>query len=164
MNSKNIVIIVAVLFVAGVAFFIKEEFSKGIPTSEKVQSTIGKNDLPADSSQSEKLAENSKYLEYSNEVFEKSENARRVLFFYASWCPICIPADKDFRENQNKFPEDLVLIRVNYNDPETDQEEKDLAKKYAVTYQHTFVQIDSVGNEVNKWNGGETEELLKNLK
>ncbi len=52
---------------------------------------------------------------------------------------------------------------MNYNDPDTDQEEKDLAKKYRVTYQHTFVQIDSQENEVTKWNGGQLEGLLANL-
>jgi thioredoxin-related protein len=48
--------------------------------------------------------------------------------------------------------------------PETDQEEKDLAKKYGITYQHTFVQIDSKGNEITKWNGGKTDELLAKIK
>lgn len=110
------------------------------------------------------LDNNSKYVEYSKEALDRASTSRRVLFFYASWCPTCRPADADFRTNLNKFPEDLVLIRVNYNDPDTDREEKDLAKKYAVTYQHTFVQIDAAGAEVKKWNGGQTEELLRNIK
>lgn len=106
----------------------------------------------------------SRYVEYTNSALEKAADKRRVLYFYASWCPTCRPADADFRTNLNKFPEDLVLIRVNYNDPDTDQEEKDLAKKYGITYQHTFVQIDAAGAEVKKWNGGQTEELLENIK
>jgi thioredoxin-related protein len=53
---------------------------------------------------------------------------------------------------------------VNYNDTATDQAEKELAKKYGVTYQHTFVQIDAEGNEVTKWNGGKIEELLHNIR
>ena len=40
----------------------------------------------------------------------------------------------------------------------------DLAKKYGITYQHTFVQIDSQGKEVTKWNGGQTDELAANIK
>ena len=106
----------------------------------------------------------SKYIEYSKENLESSNNKRRVLFFYASWCPTCRPADENFKSNSGSLPEDLILIRVNYNDPDTDEEEKDLAKKYNVTYQHTFVQIDSTGNEVTKWNGGQIEELLNNIK
>ena len=66
--------------------------------------------------------------------------------------------------NPNKIPKDVIVIRTNYNDPNTDQEEKDLAKKYGITYQHTFVQIDSTGKEIAKWNGGQTDELTANIK
>ncbi|KXK10180.1 MAG: hypothetical protein UZ22_OP11002000912 [Microgenomates bacterium OLB23] len=57
-----------------------------------------------------------------------------------------------------------MVIRVNYNDPQTDDEEKALAKQYGVGYQHTFVQIDQQGNEVTKWNGGSLKELLSSIK
>ncbi|MFA6004966.1 MAG: thioredoxin family protein [Patescibacteria group bacterium] len=106
----------------------------------------------------------SRYVEYSAAALEKAVTGRRVLFFYASWCPTCRPADESFTQNSAKIPEDVTLLRVNYNDPDTDQEEKDLAQKYGITYQHTFIQIDSTGNEVTKWNGGQINELLSNLK
>ncbi len=105
-----------------------------------------------------------RYVTYNKSNFDNVASNRRVLFFYASWCPTCKPADADLTENVSKIPSDVTVIRVNYNDPETDQEEKDLAKKYGITYQHTFVQIDSQGNEVTKWNGGKTDELLANIK
>lgn len=105
----------------------------------------------------------SKYVEYTKTNLE-SANDKKVLFFYASWCPTCRPADANFKANISKIPDNVTLIRVNYNDPETDQEEKDLAKKYNVTYQHTFVQIDENGKEITKWNGGQIDELLTNVK
>jgi thiol-disulfide isomerase/thioredoxin len=105
-----------------------------------------------------------RYIEYSKSALDSSANNRRVLYFYANWCPICRPADIDFQQNENKIPEDVTVIRVNYDDTDTDQEEKALANKYGITYQHTFVQIDSQGNEVTKWNGGKLEELLENIK
>lgn len=104
-----------------------------------------------------------RYVEYSEEALTAA-SGRRVLFFYASWCPTCKPADANFKANEAKIPEDLTVIRVNYNDSETDEEEKDLAKKYGITYQHTYVQIDANGNEIAKWNGGQIDELLKNVK
>lgn len=106
----------------------------------------------------------SSYVEYSKKALDDSSNNKRVLFFYASWCPTCIPADANFKENISKIPQDVTLIRVNYNDPKTDEEEKELAKKYGITYQHTFVQIDGLGKEVAKWNGGQINELLANIK
>ena len=84
----------------------------------------------------------SRYVEYSKAVLDESSDKRRVLYFYATWCPSCKIANEDFTTNPNKIPEDVVVIRINYNDPNTNQEEKDLAKKYGITYQHTFVQID----------------------
>lgn len=105
-----------------------------------------------------------RYVEYSKAALDGAVNNRRVLFFYASWCPTCKPTDTDLTTNSSKIPVDVTVIRVNYNDPETDQEEKDLAKKYGITYQHTFVQIDGQGKEVTKWNGGKTEELLAKIK
>lgn len=104
-----------------------------------------------------------RYLGYSTEVLDSNKDRRRVLFFYANWCPTCRPANADFMKNESQIPEDLVVIRVNYNDSDTDEEEKNLASQYGVTYQHTYVQIDRDGNEVTKWNGGQTSELLKNI-
>jgi thioredoxin 1 len=104
------------------------------------------------------------YVEYSKANLDEAASNRRVLFFYASWCPTCKPTDADLRANSSKIPADVTVVRVNYNDPETDQEEKDLAKKYGITYQHTFVQIDNTGKEVTKWNGGKTDELLAKIK
>lgn len=128
--------------------------------------TLSQNSSKPDSAMKtdDRMTAASRYVEYSKEVFEKAATNRRVLFFYANWCPICKPADADFKANSSKIPADVTVIRVNYNDSDTDQEEKDLAKKYAITYQHTFVQIDSQGKEVTKWNGGKTDELLANIK
>lgn len=104
------------------------------------------------------------YTPFTPEVLASSTETRRVLFFYANWCPTCKPADESFAQKTAQLPPDVTVIRVNYNDNQTDQAEKDLAKKYGVTYQHTFVQIDANGNEVTKWNGGHLEELLQNIK
>ena len=106
----------------------------------------------------------SRYVEYSKAALDQAAGNRRVLYFYANWCPKCKPANEDFTKNSSKIPEDMVVVRVNYNDTDTDQEEKDLAKRYGITYQHTFVQIDGQGKQVTAWNGGQTDELLANIK
>lgn len=107
---------------------------------------------------------NARYVPYSKAAYDESADKRRVLYFYATWCPSCKIANEDFTANPNKIPEDVIVIRINYNDPDTDQEEKDLAKKYGITYQHTFVQVDAQGKELTKWNGGQTDELVTNIK
>lgn len=110
------------------------------------------------------MEKSGKYIEFSNHAVEDNSSKRKVLFFYANWCPTCRPADANFASQTDQIPDDVTVIRVNYNDTETDEAEKKLAQTYNVTYQHTFVQIDEMGNELTKWNGGQMEEMLKNLK
>lgn len=105
-----------------------------------------------------------KYVVFSEQQLTSHANSRRVLFFYANWCPTCQPADQSFTQQTSRLPADVVVIRVNYNDSQTDDTQKELARKYGVTYQHTFVQIDEDGTEVAKWNGGKIDELLSNLR
>ena len=110
------------------------------------------------------MEQSSRYQPFTPTVLADAASSRRVLYFYANWCPTCIPANADFEKNVSMLPADLTVIRVNYNDPDTDKEGKALATKYGITYQHTFVQIDADGNELTKWNGGATKELLAKIK
>lgn len=167
MNKKLIIITLVITGIlgAGGIFLLN---SKQLETKDDDSLMINDKEkdeaMMKDKDQTEEMINtNSQYVEYSKSNLENAEG-KRVLFFYASWCPTCRPADKNFKENLNKFPKDLTLIRVNYNDPETDQEEKDLAKKYVVTYQHTYVQIDESGKEITRWNGGQFDELMTNIK
>jgi thiol-disulfide isomerase/thioredoxin len=97
------------------------------------------------------------------EGFKNSTAGKIVLFFYADWCPTCRPVDKELKDNLTKIPAGVEIYRINYNDQDTDNEEKELAKKHGITYQHTFVQVDKEGNEIKKWNGGGLEKILAEL-
>lgn len=106
----------------------------------------------------------SAYVPYTEEALEAAKESRRVLFFYANWCPFCKDADADFAQNMAKLPENVTVLRVNYSDTETDETEKALAKRYGITYQHSFVQIDAEGKVLASWNGGGTDMLVANIK
>lgn len=180
---KNPIVIVAIFIVIAFIGFSTFTLSKNSSNTNLMikenETVMPKNEVavePTDvmmkkdegAGEDDKLMDNktigSRYIQYSKTALSSVSGNRRVLFFYASWCPTCRPADENFIKNVSKIPEDVTLIRVNYNDPETDQEEKDLAKKYGITYQHTFVQIDSMGKEITKWNGGQIDELLSYIK
>ncbi len=103
------------------------------------------------------------YLVHDETILE-TITGRKVLFFYANWCPTCRPADESILAGAAEIPEGVRVIRVNYNDTETSESEKELAKQYEITYQHTFVEIDAEGGVVQKWNGGGLEELVEKLK
>lgn len=99
------------------------------------------------------------YMDYSKENFENAINNNKnvVLFFHASWCPDCRAADNMFIENTDDIPNDIVLFKIDYDNSE------DLKKQYALTTQHTFVQIDKDMNMITKWIGGNIPELKANI-
>ena len=68
-----------------------------------------------------------------------------VLFFSADWCPTCQAAKAEL--NKSGVPSGLTVLEVDYDNA------KELRKKYGVTYQHTFVQVDASGAELKQWAG-----------
>ena len=162
---KNQIIIISIIVIVAIvgfgAYSLSQNSSQSDSMMKRDEAIVSQDDTVMEPTDA---MSDSRYVEYSKATLDQAAGNRRVLFFYASWCPTCRPADESFTQNINSIPEDVTVIRVNYNDTDTDQEEKDLAAKYAVTYQHTFVQVDSTGKEVTKWNGGQIEELLSNIK
>lgn len=83
------------------------------------------------------------FLEFKQEDYEAALEAGKqvVLYFYASWCPLCrnevnnstYPAFNELMEPN------LVGFRVNFNDGDTDDDEEELAREFGVAYQHTKV-------------------------
>lgn len=155
------ILIVIIIFLLGGIFFVSNQNKQ---TEDAKDTPLIQKNAPSSENDDQSVASiSSRYVEYKKSILEETFEKRRVLFFYASWCPTCRPIDAEFESKKGTLPEDLVVIRVNYNDPETDQAEKDLAKKYNITYQHTFVQIDNRGEEITKWNGGGVAELLSRI-
>ena len=162
--NKNILIGGLVVVVLGAGLVVANQQAKPEKTTEAWILTQSPMVTTVEDAKTSDTETSGRYVEYSKSTFDQASSTRRVLFFYASFCSICRPADANFKSNTNKIPSDVTVIRVNYNDPDTDQEEKDLAKKYSVVYQHTFVQIDQEGKVVTRWNGGQIQELLANIK
>lgn len=163
-RSKSFLLLTAVilLLVFG-GFFAYKIFSEKGSTGSNKAGTPGFDDNSFGQVNETTEMTGNKYVEYSPEVLDLNKDLRRILYFYANWCPTCRPADVNFKANESRIPEGVVLIRVNYNDSDTDSNEEKLATQYGITYQHTFVEIDEEGNELQKWNGGAIEELLKRI-
>jgi len=80
-----------------------------------------------------------------------------VLFFAADWCPTCQAALKDINANSARL-NGITVVVVNYDNA------ADLKKRYGVTTQHTYVQIDAQGGKAAIWNGGGVDAIVKNTK
>jgi len=99
----------------------------------------------------ETMMKSGSYEAYSaSKIAMASATKDVVLFFKASWCPSCVAVDRDIKSNRKAIPESLTILEVDYDNS------TDLKKKYGVTYQHTFVQVDAQGNLIKKWSGSPT--------
>lgn len=85
---------------------------------------------------------------------ERFADADVVLFFNANWCSTCKIARDNIESNLESIPSNLAIVVVDFDN------EIDLRKKYGVTIQHTFVQIDKDGNLLAKWAGSTTAEEI----
>ena len=95
------------------------------------------------------------YKDYSEKMLGKYN--KTIIFFHAEWCPSCRASDASILKWS--VPAGVAILKANYDT------EEDLKKKYGVTYQHTFVQVDSSGNLIKKWSGWLTlAEIIDEIK
>lgn len=150
MNNKLLIgLVIGALVLGGVVYVVTNQ--KTATTDKQTMKKEEKETMTKD-------ATSPRYVAYSKEAFDAASEKKRVLYFHASWCPVCRPLDKEFSENSGKIPEDVILFKTEYD------KEEALKIKYGVTYQHTFVQVDGQGNEAISWNGGGISELLAKVK
>ena len=96
------------------------------------------------------------YGDYSDEILSSSK-WNIVLFFAATWCPSCKTADNNLKSET--IPEGLTILKVDYDSS------LDLKKKYWITTQHTFVQVDNKWNMITKWIGSrDVDSISEELK
>ena len=86
---------------------------------------------------------------------EKYSASNVVLFYNAYWCSTCKAARDGFEAGLSEMPEDLTIVLVDFD------ENTEMRKKHDVIVQHTFVQIDSMGNELQRWYGSTTVAEIK---
>ena len=99
------------------------------------------------------------YESYSPEKLALANDGKVVIYFHADWCPICRSLESNINANLKTIPAGVHILKADY-DTETM-----LKQKYGVTYQHTLVQVDSSGNQITKWSGGQTlASLLTNVR
>jgi thioredoxin 1 len=164
--NKSILIgmaLAGVVLLGGAAYFFSQNSGSKQPEAALKTDTASQTNKPADAiaeSAGEAMKKIGSYKEYSPETVTAEQQAgnKVVLFFHAPWCPFCKAADAAFKVSLDKIPAGVTVLKTDYDS------NTELKKKYSVTYQHTFIQIDASGNMVSKWNGGDTEMLIKNIK
>jgi len=174
MNSKSIVVLLVALVIIGGGYAVyasqmkaKEEMAmqkektalmeeEAVMKSEamekeEVKKTDAEPDAMMQKDEGVMMAKSGSYETYGAEkVALASASHDVVLFFRANWCPTCRAVDTDIKAHLGSIPPALTILDVDYDNS------AELKKKYGVTYQHTFVQVDAQGNMVKKWSGSPT--------
>lgn len=87
------------------------------------------------------------YADYVNDA-ESYQGSDVVLFFHASWCSTCHAAEQSIVSTG--VSDGLTIVKVDYDSSQ------DLKQQHGVTLQHTFVQVDSDGQQKAKFVGQTT--------
>lgn len=120
------------------------------PVSTSTDPETSMSESPAASSSANENA--GAYIDYASYALSADQYADTnvVLFFNALWCSTCKQARGNFEASLSEIPEDLTIVLVDFDDS------IELRKKYGVTVQHTFIQIDSAGDAIGKFSGSVT--------
>lgn len=161
--TKMLIPVIALVIIAGIAgvLVLNRPQTSETPQMMEKKTDVMVKETPAammEKTDDAMMAKAGSYIPYTADAYQSMAEKKRVLFFHASWCPTCKAANEDFTKNTSQLPADVVVFKTDYDN------ERALKQKYAITSQHTFVQVDAQGNEVTKWNGGAAAELLANLK
>jgi thioredoxin 1 len=98
------------------------------------------------------------YETFAPEKLARAQSGKVVIFFRASWCPTCRNLDADIRKNTSSIPANVTILDLDYDTA------GELKRKYAVTYQHTLVQVDAKGELVKKWTSSPSlNDIVKNI-
>ena len=102
--------------------------------------------------------EASTFVDFTQAAYEKALADKKpiYLYFHANWCPTCKAQNPTVNEVFSQHMGGVAGFRVSYNDSDTNDEERALAKTFGVTYQHTFFYIDRAGKTVKKTIGSQT--------
>ncbi len=174
MNKASLIlvtIIIIVISIVGFSVLNKPEVSKqsnqaptdssnpannsnntGQPPAPEMDRDIAKTNERNDKLTKILAGSTSTYTEFRQEDYDKALRENKVIFldFYASWCPICRAEEPAIFDGFNSLTTDeIVGFRVNFKDPETDENEKRLAEQFRIPIQHTKVIIKN-GQEVSR--------------
>lgn len=136
--------------------------------STPVTETVGNPPIPRRISPPQDLlaGHDSPFFIFKKSTYDNALQANRIIFldFYANWCPICRAEAPELIAGFNELQTSKVVgFRVNYNDSETDEDEKALAQQFGITYQHTKVVL--IDGKVVLKDGGswDKETFLKEI-
>lgn len=140
MNKILVGVVVVVVIVLAVVF------GRGDSEKKSEEAMMSKTPMESAMKNDAMMKKGNEVLDFSKAEYDLALKTDKlvVLYFYANWCPICIVEFPIMQSAFREFSSDKVIgFKVNYNDNQTDADEKNLAKEFGVAYQHTKVFIQN---------------------
>ena len=177
MNKLLILFVTIIVLGFGAIIVFNNQKQTTVPTNEKEATSAESSGEPKEKKiegiSGKVLAGNSSpFLEFNREDYEKALESDKIIFldFYANWCPICRAEEPEISDGFDSLTTDkLVGFRVNFNDSDTDSDEKQLAKDFNVPYQHTKIFLKNgkeISRSVDQWDKDqfvkEINKIIKN--
>ena len=127
-----------------------------VPETEAPKSEVPESEVPESEVPEASESTSGGYITLAEYDSNKDAYANTdvVLFFNAAWCSTCKEARENLEADPAAIPAGLTIVTVDFDDSD------ELKRKYGVTVQHTFVQVDAEGNEITKWNGSVTADQI----
>jgi thiol-disulfide isomerase/thioredoxin len=108
---------------------------------EQMESEEENDTLPEETQEAETAS--AQYVDYEAQTFA-NHKGKKVLFFYADWCPTCRNWESKIQENLAELPAKTFIAKADYDS------EAELKKEYGVTVQSTAVFLDDDGTVIGK--------------
>ena len=145
MKTFNI-IVTSILIIIGAGFVLSKDYFIRVPQTKSSETSILRMDMM-------------NYLAYSDQNLVSSKSkGNSVLFFAATrWCQSCSALEDEILKRSKEIPSDITILKVDYDN------DRAMNTKYSVTAQHTLVVLDSEGNEIKRWLGGDFDNMIHEL-
>ena len=142
------------VFTLGLATLLLASCASAGPLATTTQPDSSMSETPSASETTTEAAGD--YIPYESLVTsgDKYSDSKVVLFFNAVWCSTCQQARENIEASLGQIPENLAIVVVDFDSS------IELRKKYGVTVQHTFIEIDSAGEPLGKWSGSVTVDQI----
>lgn len=139
-RSTLVIILAIIVVIVGAMLYLLLRPQQPTTSEDTKTSQQTNNEETPEAPESE--SQPGKYEEYNETAFAQTEG-RRILFFYAPWCPQCRALDASIQEGT--VPSGVAIFKTDYDS------HQELRQKYDVTIQTTLVEVDENGNEVREY-------------
>ena len=154
MSLTAIIVIIAAVVIIGIIGYTA---TREKPVMETPATMMEKTSDAKVKDETKMMKSGGSYDVYSADKLALASEETVVLFFHATWCPVCRSIEAEIKASPASLPAGVHILKVDFDTA------TDLRQKYGVTSQYTFVQVDAQGKAIQKWSSTTLAGVLSKL-